>query len=396
MENNITLDYLNVTIMDIVLVLNGNFLSKINNENKKFNYKQFILDLKENTKEGTIVIIEQLDVDLDKYFYSFTSEVDLKNDIEKMVKLEPCFKDYLWGGTKIKEIYNKKSEFDKIAESWELSAHSAGQSRISSGAFAGLFFGEYINKYSRELLGWKCKYIDDFPLLIKYIDAQDNLSIQVHPNDEFALKYEDECGKNEMWFVVEAKQGAGLYIGFNKDVSEEEVKKRIDDNTITEVLNFFPTKKGDVFFIPTGTVHAIGEGNLILEVQQSSNSTYRLYDFDRRDSFGNARELHIEKALQVIDYKKYEKEVSHDDIEGCSRLLSQCKYFKVIYYNIVEAEKIQLNKSTFYSLVCISGQGKIQIENQEMQIKAGDSIFIPAMDEKIIVHGKLSFILSSV
>lgn len=222
---------------------------------------------------------------------------------EPFVKLRPAFKDYLWGGTKLRDIYGKQCDLDIIAESWELSAHPAGQSIVASGRFRGMPFGVYLSNIGKEGLGWKIQPGADFPLLVKFIDAKGNLSVQVHPGDDYALEH--EYGKNEMWYVVDCEPGSHLYVGFNRDVSREEVEERVNNNTILEILNEVTTHPGDVFFIPAGTVHAIGEGNLICEIQQSSNCTYRLYDYERRDKYGNPRELHIQKALDVLDYGKY-------------------------------------------------------------------------------------------
>lgn len=324
------------------------------------------------------------------------SESQLGIKVDPMVKLSPAFKDYLWGGTKLRDIYGKKCDFDIIAESWELSAHPDGQSTVISGKHKGLKFSEYINVVGKDVLGWKCKPLQSFPLLIKFIDAKGNLSVQVHPDDEYALEKENQYGKNEMWYVVGAEPGAGLYVGFNKDVSRHEVEQRIKDNTILEILNFYPTHPGDVFFIPAGTVHAIGEGNLICEIQQSSNCTYRLYDYDRRDKFGNPRELHLEKALDVLNFNKYEPVDFKVEKNSHGKTLSRCKYFESTVYEILGDEKIFLDDDRFYSIVCIKGNGTLNIDDLEMNIKAGETVFIPAQKNKLQVKGDLSLIFTHV
>jgi len=192
------------------------------------------------------------------------------------IKLLPAFQDYLWGGTRLKTEYNKKTDLEKVAESWELSNHKAGESIVASGEEAGLTFGEYIKKY--DVIGKRAKEFDFFPILIKFIDAKDSLSVQVHPDDEYSLKNNGEYGKTEMWYVMDCDEGATLYYGFNRTITKEEFRKRIKNNTLLEVLNEVPVKKGDVFFIKSGTVHAIGKGILICEIQQNSNTTYRVYD----------------------------------------------------------------------------------------------------------------------
>ena len=226
---------------------------------------------------------------------------------EPVVKLDPAFKDNLWGGTKLRTVFGKKCDYDVIGESWELSAHPDGQSRIADGRYKGMLFNDYLSIIGKEALGWKCQAQDRFPVLIKFIDAKQALSIQIHPDDEYALENEGEYGKNEMWYVIDCEPGAYLYCGLSKDVSKEEIEERIANNTITEVLNRIDVKPGDVVMVKAGTIHAIGAGILICEIQQNSNSTYRMYDYDRRDKFGNPRELHVAKALDVVDTKAYVK-----------------------------------------------------------------------------------------
>lgn len=305
-----------------------------------------------------------------------------------MIKLAPAFKDYLWGGTKLRDIYNKKCDYEIIAESWELSAHPDGESVVADGKYEGLTFNEYLEKAGREVLGKKYDASREFPLLIKLIDAKQNLSVQVHPDDEYARKYENGFGKTEMWYVIDAEEGAGLYVGFNRDVSREEIDRRIADNTIMEVLDFHPTKPGDVFFIPAGTVHAIGEGNLICEIQQSSNSTYRLYDYDRRDKNGNPRELHLAKALDVLDYKKYEPINFNGKVK--------CEYFEVNFVDVEGSKDIALSDESFSSVTCISGSGTFSLGGEEISVNAGETVFIPAMEGVLTVKGSLRAVFAGI
>ncbi len=316
--------------------------------------------------------------------------------LDAMVKLQPAFKEALWGGTKLRDLYGMDCDYDVIAESWQMSAHPAGQSIVSSGRHKGLAFGDYLETVGKSVLGWKCAPLRNFPMLIKFIDARDNLSVQVHPDDDYALEYEDEYGKNEMWYVVDSDPGSGLYVGFNRDVTREEVRQRIADNTIMEVMNFFPTKPGDVYFIPAGTVHAIGAGNLICEIQQSSNSTYRLYDYGRVDKLGNPRQLHLEKALDVLGYEKYTPAVRQATPRDSGELLAQCKYFETIAYCVSGEQKLQLDCSTFHNVVCVQGSGMLTLGAYSLPIKAGESVFIPATDATLIVTGELSFVLSHI
>lgn len=322
------------------------------------------------------------------------TELELGYSIEPMVKLLPAFKDYVWGGTKIHDVYGMDCDYPTLAESWLLSAHPDGQSTVADGKHKGMRFGEYLAAVGKEALGWKCSPLQRFPMLVKLVDANENLSIQVHPDDEYALLHENEYGKNEMWYVIDAKPGAGLYVGFNRNVSKEEVRHCIEDKTIMELLNFCPTEPGDVYFIPAGTIHAIGAGNLICEIQQSSNSTYRIYDYGRTDKFGNPRKLHLKKALDVLNFSKYEPKESEQSENGT--LLSQCKYFEVNIYDIDGEEKIQIDDSRFYSVICIKGNGLLDLTNYKMTIRAGESIFIPAVTAVLKVQGKLSIVMSHV
>lgn len=324
------------------------------------------------------------------------NESQLGMAVEPFVKMTPVFKDYLWGGNKLREKYNKICDYEKIAESWELSAHCAGQSIVASGRHKGMQFGQYLDIVGKEVLGWKCQSMTEFPILIKLIDAKENLSVQVHPNDDYAMEYEKEYGKNEMWYILDCEPDASLYVGFSRDVSREEVAKRIEDNTILEVLNKVETHPGDVFFIPAGTVHAIGAGNLICEIQQSSNSTYRLYDYDRRDKYGNPRELHLDKALDVLDYKKYivkEKKVQ-DTLE--KRVLCQCKYFEVVTYDIIKELQLCIDESSFVSIVCLTGSGAVSSGDLKQKLEKGDCLFVSAKEQKLVFEGNMRIIVSFV
>lgn len=322
------------------------------------------------------------------------SELGIKN--EPFIKLFPAFKDYLWGGTKLRDVYNKKCDYDIIAESWELSAHPAGQSIVASGRHKGMLFGDYIKTVGKEVLGWKCQSMTQFPLLIKFIDAKGNLSVQVHPDDDYALEYEHEYGKNEMWYILDCEPGASLYIGFNRKVSRKEVEQRVKNNTILEVLNKVETKKGDVYFIPAGTVHAIGAGNMICEIQQNSNCTYRLYDYDRRDKYGNPRELHLQKALAVLNYDKYEKQnfEEHEVIGG--NILSRCKYFETTVYDIQDEFVLNVDDSRFISILCLEGSAEITMNGISEKIAKGESIFVSASNNKVILNGKVKIIVSHI
>ncbi len=313
-----------------------------------------------------------------------------------------------------------------IGESWELSAHPDGQSVIASGTFAGMYFGEFIEKYGEEVVCWKSSSLDRFPVLIKFIDAKNALSIQIHPDDDYALENENEFGKNEMWYVVDCEPGAYLYCGLKQDSSKEEIRERIENNTITEILNKIEVHKGDCVMVKAGTIHVIGAGILICEIQQNSNCTYRMYDYDRRDKFGNRRELHIDKAIDVVDVKKYKPFVSgNSDVPEGAELLVSCKYFECYKYvlggsvytddssdkdicnnddgnsDIVAkpaTDKINISVDTmsFRSIIVIEGSGKITVGENEMDYRAGDSFFVTAGEKVVSVDGTGVIIVTKV
>lgn len=319
----------------------------------------------------------------------------------KPVKLAPVFKDYLWGGTRLKEEFNKRSDLEIMAESWELSTHPDGESRILNGAFHGLTLRSYLNQVGYQVLGTVCENQKELPILIKFIDSKQSLSIQVHPDDEYALRVENDFGKTEMWLILDCEPDATLYYGVKEEISKEEFKARIEQNTILEVLNEVPVKKGDVFFIEAGTIHAIKEGIVILEIQQSSNATYRIYDYNRKDAHGNLRELHIEKALDVTKLTpSNEAYMPQGDVEKYdgyqSQLLRQCNYFTTKRYDVSSSVQLTVNPTSFQSIIVIAGSGELLYQDEVMQIKKGDSLFIPAQDAKYEVKGQCQFVLTYV
>lgn len=318
-----------------------------------------------------------------------------------LVKLLPAFKDNMWGGTKIRDVFGKDvGDMDVIAESWELSAHPAGESKIANGRYAGKTLTQYIDSIGKDKLGWKAQSYDRFPLMIKFIDAKQSLSIQVHPADEYAISVEGELGKNEMWHILDADDDAYIYVGFNKDVTDEEIRTRIANNTLLQVLNKIPVKKDDTYFLKAGMVHAIGAGCLICEVQQSSNVTYRLYDYGRKDKNGNLRELHIDKALDVLDKSKYQP-ANHKKYEALVRtdysktLIGQCKYFTVNKYVINGKCVLPTDKSSFHAVVILSGSGTISNGISTYNINIGDTWFCTNL-EQITLKGNCRALAVSV
>ena len=308
-------------------------------------------------------------------------------------------------------FYQKKCDYDIIAESWELSAHPDGQSVIADGPYKDMYFGEFIEKAGAATVGWKSGSLDRFPVLIKFIDAKQALSIQIHPDDEYALENENEYGKNEMWYVVDCEPGAYLYCGLSRDASKEEIRKRIENNTITEILNKIEVSKGDCVMVKAGTIHAIGAGILICEIQQNSNCTYRMYDNDCSDKFGNKRELHVDKALDVVDTKRYvpyesssnaydealneaAATIEEDSPEG--QLLVSCKYFECYKYDISDSVSINVDTASFLSVIFTEGCGTIRVGEDVKAYKTGDSFYITAGNKTVEIEGNGGAIVTKV
>ena len=271
---------------------------------------------------------------------------------------------------------------------------------VAAGPYEGLTFSEYIEKAGKEVLGDDCQRFEDFPVLIKFIDAKKPLSIQVHPSDEYALRVEHEYGKTEMWYVLDCEEGASLYFGVNREISKEAFKQCIEDNTILEVLDEIPVHKGDVFFIEAGTIHAIGAGILICEIQQNSNTTYRVYDYARRDDKGNLRQLHVDKALDVSRLcpsdtaDRQEDEVAVKG--GTKRLLGSCEYFRVEKLCVFDEMTLTAAGDSFVSLVAVKGGGTVRDSGGSVEFRPGDSLFIPAGSGEVTVSGPCEILKTTV
>ena len=286
--------------------------------------------------------------------------------------LKPVIKDYIWGGTRLKDEFHFETEKSIAAEGWMLSVHKDGTNLVVNGSLKGLTLDEALSAF-----GYKNK----FPILIKLIDAKDKLSVQVHPDNAYALENEGEYGKTEMWYIVDCKPGAKLIYGFKREISKAEFKERISNNTLDDVMNYVPVKKGDVFFISAGTLHAIGAGILIAEIQQNSNTTYRVSDYGRLGADGKPRALHIDKALDVtvtkpshIPYGNVGKVNGYS--YGAKRHIAKCEYFDVTYYSL-DGEKRFVSKNKFISLLVLGGNAKLTYRDESFEIKKGDSILIP-------------------
>ncbi|MCM1577368.1 MAG: mannose-6-phosphate isomerase, class I [Ruminococcus sp.] len=314
------------------------------------------------------------------------------------VKLKPAFKDYLWGGTRLRDDFGKECDYEKIAESWELSCHKDGASVVASGEFAGLTLAEYIEK-NKGVLGTNCGRFENFPILIKLIDAKDNLSVQVHPNNEYAQRVEGEYGKTEMWYIVDCDEGAELLYGFKKEISKEEFRERIENNTLPEVTNSVPVKKGDVFFIEAGTLHAIGKGILIAEIQQNSNTTYRIYDYGRVGADGRPRQLHIDKAVEVTNLcpaTPYPAADCFEENGAVKRLLAKCEYFTVYSVDVEKEAEFTADETSFNSVLILEGEAVMTAGEESLDLKKGDSVFVPAGCGEYRITGKCRAVLTRI
>lgn len=303
-----------------------------------------------------------------------------------IIKLLPSFKDYLWGGRKLIKDFGKQYDGDILAESWELSCHKDGPSYVGTGEYKGETLEEYILMEGRKTLGKRAKKFAQFPVLIKFIDAAQDLSIQVHPNNKFALENENQYGKTEMWYVVDCEEDASLYYGFSREIGKEEFRKRIEDHTLLEVLNKVYVKKGDVLFIEPGTIHAIGKGCLIAEIQQNSNVTYRVYDYGRKDKEGKERDLHIEKALQVTKCVPIQRQKSFDPH------IASCEYFTVdklvLDGRIMKRISGAVENDTFVHILMLDGEATIHSKEETVSAKKGDSVLLTASTGEYEIEGK--------
>ena len=293
----------------------------------------------------------------------------------KLIKLLPFITDYIWGGRRLCDVYGIDAS-QPAAEAWVFSAHPDGQSRTSEGEL----FGDWLKK-NPGALGENAKVSEGFgaPVLCKFIDAEKPLSIQVHPNDAFAGEFENSPGKTELWYIVDASEGAYIYYGLKKNVTEEELRGAMLDGSVTELLNKVYVKKGEAYFVPAGTVHAIGGGLLICEIQQSSNVTYRMWDYGRVGADGKPRALHVEKAAKCTCKNATEARPVQNSV------LAECEYFKSVKYCVESGEILALGsgKDSFLSVIAVAGEGVISAEGERSDIAFGDSFVVPANSGEI-------------
>lgn len=306
------------------------------------------------------------------------------------LKFQPILKERLWGGTKLKEVFGKPSTSDITGESWELSTVKGDVSVVANGDLANTSLQDLIEKYPEQLLGKSVvdRFGTDFPILIKFIDAKQDLSIQLHPNDQLAKERHDSFGKTEMWYIMDADPGAELIVGFNKDVTKPEYAESLKQNMLLDLLNYEKVKEGDTFFINTGKIHAIGAGVLLAEIQQTSDVTYRVFDFNRKDKEGNLRELHTELALDAIDYdKKDDFKVSYSKEKNKVNTMVACPYFNTNFLDL--SKDISQNtekRDSFTIYMCVDGEATIENDFGTVHLEKGETTLIPANSTKININ----------
>ena len=306
-----------------------------------------------------------------------------------MFELKPVTKHIIWGGERLSRDYGMGENGEKIAEAWELTCRGDGDNEIISGKYTGRLLSEFVRE-NPQALGTKQKG-DRFPLLIKLIDAEADLSIQVHPDDEYALSHTDDMGKTEMWYIVDAKPGAKLIYGLKRKYTRDELKTAIAAGTLESLMNYVEVKSGETYFIPSGLVHAIGAGMLIAEIQQNSNITYRVYDYNRRQPDGSLRQLHIEPALDVIE--RFDPEAVK--VEKTGDVIASCKYFEVRAIALDGEKTVCAGEESFIHLMITDGECEIICAGEKISTKKGGSVFVAAASGNVTLKGNATVIVSS-
>ena len=325
------------------------------------------------------------------------------------VKFKPIYKETLWGGTKIADFKGIHGESDRIGESWEISGvpdhesvvgeHKEPSTELLGNIVAGMSLTQLIYMMRGDLVGHRVyrQYGNQFPLLVKFIDSRRDLSVQVHPNDELAKRKHNCFGKNEMWYVLQAEQGAKIHAGLSRPITPEEYDRFVEDKSLTSVLATHDTHAGDVFYLPAGRIHAVGAGNLLVEIQQSSDVTYRIFDYDRLDANGRPRTLHTAEAREAIDYNDSIDPVNYPTSEPLNskpfnkfsdRELVKCPYFETHLVEVKDTAEINYKVDSFIIAICIDGQGNINGTNA----RRGETLLIPACDNVLRIKGKATFI----
>lgn len=311
----------------------------------------------------------------------------------------PILKERIWGGTKLQTILHKSSLSKNMGESWELSAVSDDISVVNNGAAKGKTLTELIDLFPEELLGEKVlsKFGKQFPLLFKFIDAKEDLSIQVHPNDQLAKARHNSFGKTEMWYVMQADENARLIVGFKNSSNQKEYISHLQQGTLLDLLEAYPVQTGDVFYLETGTIHAIGAGVLLAEIQQTSDITYRLYDWGRVDANGEARELHTDLALEAINYNTTKSKITYDNIvENKSATVVDSVYFKTNYLQLSSSYSWIKKEDAFTVFMCVEGKCTLTCEGELFSLVKGQTILIPASITHFVLEGSATLLEISI
>ncbi|MDE6682348.1 MAG: mannose-6-phosphate isomerase [Muribaculaceae bacterium] len=303
----------------------------------------------------------------------------------------PYFKRVIWGGTRICDYKGISHPASDIGESWEISVVPGQESVVEKGEYKGTSLSQLIARFGSQILGEKVakRYNGKFPLLIKFIDAHDKLSVQVHPDDEMAMQRHGTLGKSELWYIIASAKGAKIYVGLKEQLSPEEFTRRVDEGTFTDALAEYESEEGDVFFLPAGRVHAIGAGNLLVEIQESSDITYRIFDYERRDHNGNLRELHTDQARDAIDYsikESYKNAPLPADVKESE--LIKCEHFTTKLYRIESDRELHADPDSFTVIICVKGTVNIKCRDGEETLRAGHTALVPADATPIHVSGK--------
>ncbi|MGB5272182.1 type I phosphomannose isomerase catalytic subunit [Eudoraea sp.] len=313
------------------------------------------------------------------------------------LKFYPILKERLWGGTKLGRLLGKELESDLIGESWELSGVTGDVSIVANGSFKGTTLTDLINRFPEEILGKSVleRFGKEFPILIKFIDAQKDLSIQLHPNDELARKRHNSFGKTEMWYIMDADKDSELIIGFEEDISKETYVESLKNDTLTDLLNYENVKEGDAYFISAGKIHAIGAGVLIAEIQQTSDQTYRVYDYNRKDAQGNLRELHTELSIDAISYvRQNDFKVSYQQDTNVSNPMVNCPYFRINFISLNKNVRFDVSdRDSFTIYMCLDGDVKIANDFGSISIKKGETVLVPAITSQILLNSERAKLL---
>ena len=313
------------------------------------------------------------------------------------IKFEPLLKQTIWGGDKILHFKHLNTRIENVGESWEISGVKDSESIVSEGPWKGHSLNQLVGEMKQDLVGKENyeRFGNEFPLLIKFIDARQDLSIQVHPTDEIAQRKGKPHGKTEMWYVMDSAPGAKLFSGLKKQIAPEQYEQMVEDGTICDALAQYEVKEGDVFFLPAGRIHAIGSGCFLAEIQQTSDVTYRIYDYKRRDKDGNYRQLHTKEAAECINFNvENDYRTHYVERQNQGVTLVQCPYFSTAVYDLDEPMTLDYSElDSFVVLIVVKGEGKItDNEGNKVSVKAGDTLLVPATTETLSVSGTLKFL----